>query len=58
MVWRTPKEAFDPRRTVPTVQHGGGNVKCWGCISSSGVGNLDGNITEEVYRDILRKNLF
>ena len=33
MAWRTPKEAFDPRRTVPTVKHGGGNVKCWGCIS-------------------------
>ena len=28
MVWRTPEEAFDPRCTVPTVDHGGGNVKC------------------------------
>ena len=35
-------------------QHGGGNVNCWGCISSSGVGNLvfiDGNMIGEVYRD-------
>ena len=40
---------------------GGGNVKCWGCFSSCGVGNLvfiDGNMTEEVYGDILEKNLF
>ena len=46
---------------VPTVKHGGGNVKCWGCTSSSGVGNLvfiDGKITGEVYRDILQRNLF
>ena len=61
MVWRTPQEAFDPRCTVPTVKHGGGNVKCWDCISSSRVGNLvliDGNMTGEVYRDILQRNLF
>ena len=61
MVWRIPKEAFDPRCTVPTVKHPGRNVKCWSCISSSDVGNLlfiDGNITGEVYRDILQRNLF
>ena len=46
---------------VPTVKHGGGNVKCWGSFSSSGVGNLvfiDGNKTGEVYHDILQRNLF
>ena len=61
MVWRTSQEAFDPRCTVPTVKHGGGNVKCWGSFSSSGVGNLvfiDGNMTGEVYRDTLQRNLF
>ena len=61
MVWRTPQEAFDSRCTVPTVKYGGGNVKCWGSFSSSDVGNLvfiDGNMTEEVYRDILQRNLF
>ena len=61
MVWRTPKEELDPKCTVPTVKYGGGNVKCWGCFSSCGVGNLvfiDGNMTGEVYRDILQKNLF
>ncbi|CAF5223009.1 unnamed protein product, partial [Rotaria magnacalcarata] len=61
MVWRTPTEELDPKSTVPTVKYGGGNVKCWGCFSSCGVGNLafiDGNMTGEVYRDILQKNLF
>ena len=61
MVWRTPQEAFDSRCTVPTVKHGGGNLKCCGCISSSDVGNLvfiNGNMTGEVYRDILQRNLF
>ena len=61
MVWRTPQEAFNPRCTVPTVKYGGGNVTCWGSFSSSGVGNLvfiDGNMTGEVYHDILQRNLF
>ena len=56
-----PQEAFDPRCTIPTVKHGGGNVKCWGCISSLAVGNfifIDGNMTGKVYCDILQRNLF
>ena len=60
MVWRSTKEELEPRCTVPTVKHGGGHIKCWGCFSSSGVGNLlfiDGNMTGELYRDILQKNL-
>ena len=61
MVWRTPKEELDPKCTVPTVKYGGGNVKCWGCFSLYDVGNLvfiNGNMTGEVYRDILQKSLF
>ena len=61
MVWRTPQEAFDSRCTVPTVKHGGGNVKCRGSFSSSGIGNLvfiDGKMPGEVDRDILHRNLF
>ena len=60
MVWRTLKEDLYPKCTVSTVKYSGGNVKCWGCFSSCGVGNLvfiDGNITGEVYRDILQKKL-
>ena len=60
MVWRTPKEEFNPMCTVPTVKHDGRSVMCWGCFSTSGVGNLvfiDGNMPGEMYRDILEKNL-
>ena len=60
MVWRSTKEELEPRRTVPTVKHGGGIVKCWGCLSSPGVANLvfiDGNITGELYQDMLQTNL-
>ncbi|CAF1153117.1 unnamed protein product [Didymodactylos carnosus] len=37
MVWTTPKEAFDPKCTVATVKHGGGNLKVWGYFSRAGV---------------------
>ena len=50
VVWRLPKEQFGPECTIPTVKHGGGNVKCWGCFSSSDVGSLifiDDNMTGE-----------
>ncbi|CAF4494487.1 unnamed protein product [Rotaria socialis] len=60
MVWRTLKEEYNSTCIVPTVKHGGGNVKCWGCFSASGVGNLvfiDGNMTGEMYRTILDNNL-
>jgi len=60
MVWRTSKEEFDPKCTVPTVKHGGGSVMCWECFSSAGVGNLvfiDGNMSSEMCRDILERNL-
>ena len=58
--WRSVKEEFEPECTIPTVKHGGGNVKCWGCFSSSDVGSLifiDGNMTGESYREILENNL-
>ena len=61
MVWRTPREELDPKCTVPTVKHGGGNVKVWGCFSTAGVGRLvfiEGNMTGQMYADILEGNLF
>ncbi|CAF2519523.1 unnamed protein product [Rotaria sp. Silwood2] len=60
IVWRSPKEEYDPVCTVPTVKHGGGNVKVWGCFAWNGVGNLvfiNGNMTGEMYKDILKDNL-
>ena len=60
MIWRTTKEEMDPKCTVPTIEHGGESVICWGCISSAGVGKLvfiDSNMTGEMYRRILENHL-
>ncbi|CAF2963140.1 unnamed protein product [Rotaria sp. Silwood2] len=40
MVWRSPKEEYDPRCTVSKVKHGGGSVTVWGAFARNGVGNL------------------
>ena len=60
MVWWTTNEDLDPKCTVPTVKLGDRNIKCWECFSLAGVSNpvfIDGNMTAELYRDILQKNL-
>ena len=60
VVWRSPKEEFELECTMPTVKHSGGNINCWACFSSSGVGSLvfiDGNMMDESYREILENNL-
>ena len=33
MVWRTPREEFDPKSTVSTVKHAGGSVMVCGCFT-------------------------
>ena len=62
MVRRMSKEEFDPKCTLPTVKHAGGHVTYWDCFSTAGIGTLvfiDGNMmTDNMYRDILEKNLF
>ena len=61
IVWRRPKEEFHPKCTVPTVKHGSGSVNIWGCFAWNDVGNLlfiEGNMTGEMYKDILAENLF
>lgn len=39
-VRRPPNTAYDPKHTIKTVKHGGGNIMLWGCFSSSGVGPI------------------
>ncbi|CAJ0930142.1 unnamed protein product [Ranitomeya imitator] len=39
-VWRKRNAAYDPKNTIPTVKHGGGNVTFWGCFSAMGRGLL------------------
>ncbi len=35
-VWRRRNAAYDPKNTIPTVKHGGGNIMFWGYFSANG----------------------
>ncbi len=39
-VWRRRKAAYDPKNTIPTINHGGGNAMLWGYFSAKGTGQL------------------
>ena len=53
--WRKKKEEFKIKYTKPSVKHGGGNVRVWGCISLFGTGKLifvDNTMDKNVYLNI------
>ena len=59
-VWRKPNTAYHPNNLIPTVKHGAGIVKIWGCFSSSGSGFLHiikGTMDSEVYQEILEQSI-
>ena len=57
--WRK-KDEHNPKNTIPTVKHGGGNVILWGCFTAKGTGRLqriEGRMDGAMYREILANNL-
>ncbi len=39
-VWRRRNAAYDPKNTIPTVKHEGGNIMLWECFSAKGTRQL------------------
>ena len=59
-VWRKRNAEYNPKNTVPTVKHGGGNLMLWGCFSAKGTGQLhrnEGRMNGVMYWEILGDNL-
>ncbi|KAL0973506.1 hypothetical protein UPYG_G00204950 [Umbra pygmaea] len=58
-VWRK-KDEYNPKNTIPTVKHGGGNIILWGYFSAKGTGRMhriEGRMDGAMYREILSNNL-
>ena len=55
---RRPKgKRYDARYQLPTVKHGGGNVRVWGCFSRDMIGpihHIEGIMDQTVYLDIIK----
>ena len=51
---------YNPKNTIPTIKHGGGNIRLWGVFSAKGTGRLhriERRIDGAMYSEILGDNL-
>ncbi len=58
--WHRKGEEYKEKCMVPTVNHGGGSVLMWGCMSAAGVGELhfiDGIMNSQMYCSILKEKM-
>ena len=54
-VWRKINAEYNPKNTIPTVKHCGGNLMLLGCFSANGTGRLhriEGRMNGAMYREI------
>ena len=59
-VWRKRNAEYNPKNTIPTVRHRGGNLMLWGCFSAKGTGRLhriEGRMNGAMYPEIWGDNL-
>ena len=59
-VWKKRNAEYNPKNTIPTVKHGGGNLMLWGCFSAKGTGRLHrikGRMNGAMYQEMLGDNL-
>ena len=59
-VWGKRNAEYNPKNTIPTMKHGGGNLMFWGCFSAKATGQLhriEGRMNGAMYREILANNL-
>ncbi len=59
-VWQQPGEEYKDKCVLPTVNHGGGSVMVWGCMSAAGTEELqfiEGTMNANKYCDILKQSM-
>ncbi len=60
-VWRKKKkDEYNPKNTIPTLKHGGGNIILLGGFSVKGTGQLhriEGRMDGAMHREVLPNNL-